>query len=296
MHLFLLTCLSIVIVSVATTIKSSDGTDIFANAAGNSSNPSLIFVHGFALSGSVFEGLFHDRRLLKRFYLVSYDMRGHGRSGKPNNTDSYASKLFADDFDAVRRTFHLKSPIFVGWSYGASVASDIFTYLDSGSISGFVSAAGIPYLGLTGVNTPLSESYLPGFFSKNDVVLGASSKIAFVDSCFANPANVPVRVKWSWLGSTTLQFPAVSFLVASRIQDPTNLYAAGSQGFPLLMLRGTADAVLLNDVIISQIEPHFTNAQVYTIQDGSHALFYDNQDEFVRVLIGFATKIFQKDS
>jgi hypothetical protein len=56
--------------SAAVVIKSSDGTDIFATAAGKPQNPSLIFSHGFALSGVVFDHLFQNKRLLDRFYLV----------------------------------------------------------------------------------------------------------------------------------------------------------------------------------------------------------------------------------
>ncbi|KAF8166831.1 hypothetical protein BJ912DRAFT_934425 [Pholiota molesta] len=54
---------------------------------------------------------------------------------------------------------------------------------------------------------------------------------------------------------------------------------------------GTADAVLQDDQVVAQVQPHFTNAQVQTIQGGSHALFYDNEGEFTRALIQFATKV-----
>lgn len=51
-------------------IQSSDGTDIFASAIGNSENPPIVFVHGFTLSALVFDNLFKDERLLDHFYLV----------------------------------------------------------------------------------------------------------------------------------------------------------------------------------------------------------------------------------
>jgi pimeloyl-ACP methyl ester carboxylesterase len=127
--------------------------------------------------------------------------------------------------------------------------------------------------------------------STDNVALSASSKVAFVDSCFANPENIPVEVLWTWLGATTVQFPSVSALLIARTQDATQLYAAGARGLPLLMIYGTADAVLQNDQVVAQVQPHFTNAQVQTIQGGSHALFYDDEDEFVGAVIQFATKV-----
>ena len=42
-------------------------------------------------------------------------MRGHGRSGKPNDDDGYESKLYADDFMAVVEAYHLNKPVYVGW-------------------------------------------------------------------------------------------------------------------------------------------------------------------------------------
>lgn len=156
----------------------------------------------------------------------------------------------------------------------ASVASDIFSYLEPGAISGLISAAGIPYLGLTDVNTPLSLTYVPGMLSTDNVTLYATSKAEFVNSLFDNPPNVPVEVKWSWLGATAQQLPTIAALLVARAQNATELYLAGATGFPLMLLYGTADAVLQDEVIISQVAPHFTNVQIYTIQGGSHAVFY----------------------
>jgi pimeloyl-ACP methyl ester carboxylesterase len=46
---------------------------------------------------------------------VAYDLRGHGRSGKPTTSAGYLSNLFAEDFANVVREFGLDSPIYVGW-------------------------------------------------------------------------------------------------------------------------------------------------------------------------------------
>jgi pimeloyl-ACP methyl ester carboxylesterase len=46
---------------------------------------------------------------------VRYDIRGHGRSGKPSTAEAYHSRLFADDFKTVVDAFGLKKPVLVGW-------------------------------------------------------------------------------------------------------------------------------------------------------------------------------------
>lgn len=46
---------------------------------------------------------------------VRYDIRGHGRSGKPSDAASYESQRFAEDFKAVIDAFKLDRPIYAGW-------------------------------------------------------------------------------------------------------------------------------------------------------------------------------------
>ncbi|PPQ82824.1 hypothetical protein CVT25_009199 [Psilocybe cyanescens] len=293
-------------------LKSSDGTDIFARAVGLHHKPSLVFVHGLALSGAVFDDLFKNQDLLDRFYLVSYDMRGHGRSGKPDTIEGHASRLYADDFAVVVEAFSLKAPLLIGWSLGgkysqmfkqngrltihgtATVACDICANLKPGSISGIVYAAGLPYIGpiMNEVGQPFVLGCVPGLYSTDDVTLSANTKLAFVESVFNVPDSVPISIKWSWLGSATVQHPAVSQAVLSRIQDPEKLFEAGSKGLPLLMLYGTRDTHLNGEVAIKWMTPHFKNIEVHTIQGGSHASFYDNEEEFVRTVVAYATRIF----
>lgn len=100
-----------------------------------------------------------------------------------------------------------------------------------------------------------------------------------------------MEVKWAWLGATALQLPTIAQLLVARAQSAAKLYLAGSTGFPLMLLYGTADAVLQDDVITSQIAPHFINVEVYKIEGGSHAMFYDNTTEFIRAVVGFARRI-----
>ena len=99
-------------------LASPDGTLIYAEAAGNPAKPHLIFVHGLSLSSLVFDCIFTDARYTEQFYLVRYDLRGHGRSEKPRDPTTYASERFAQDFAAVVEAFGMKQPAFVGWSVG----------------------------------------------------------------------------------------------------------------------------------------------------------------------------------
>ncbi|KAF8990565.1 alpha/beta-hydrolase [Cyathus striatus] len=277
-------------------IMSSDGTQIFASAVGNPRNPPIVFVHGYTLSAAVFDDLFKEQQLNSRYYLLSYDLRGHGRSGKPNTTEAYASNLFADDFAAVIKYFKVKSPLYVGWSYGGTVPADIFANLLPQTISGIFAVAAIPTAksSLTGT-TPFTLSIAPSFGVSDDVAVDVNTRTTFIDACFNNASNIPIQTRWSMLGSSVSQLPPISVILLQRAQDPTKLYEAGAQGFPYLSISGTNDKIVLNDNVTQSLQPHFTNLEVIKVNGGSHTLFIDNTDKFIQALIPFANKVLKRN-
>jgi pimeloyl-ACP methyl ester carboxylesterase len=96
-------------------LKSADGTLIYADAIGDPSKPSVVFIHGMSMNSIVFDELFEDQRWIDRVYLVRYDTRGHGRSGMPTDAEFWQSKRLAEDFDAVVQAFELRRPFVAAW-------------------------------------------------------------------------------------------------------------------------------------------------------------------------------------
>lgn len=104
------------------TFVSVDDTQIYAESAGDSTKPTIVFIHGLASSGTCWDNQFSDPALLRDFHLVRYDLRGHGRSGKPLDPKSYESIRFAEDFKAVCDGFGCSKPFLAGWSLGGTSA------------------------------------------------------------------------------------------------------------------------------------------------------------------------------
>lgn len=94
---------------------------MYAEVIGDPSKPTVVFAHGIYSSAAIFDNMFSDERLLAEVYLIRYDLRGHGRSGKPENPEAYVSQLFAADYAAVAREFEVKRPVWFGWCYGGMV-------------------------------------------------------------------------------------------------------------------------------------------------------------------------------
>jgi pimeloyl-ACP methyl ester carboxylesterase len=51
-------------------IKSSDGTEIYAEAGGDYTKPHIVFLHGFACTSTFFDRLFALKEMRENLYLV----------------------------------------------------------------------------------------------------------------------------------------------------------------------------------------------------------------------------------
>lgn len=96
-------------------LTSPDGTEIWAEEAGDRTKPAVVFIHGLACTALAFNAQFADEELLRGAHLVRYEMRGHGRSGKPEDIGAYASIRHAEDFRTVCEAFGLVKPVVLGW-------------------------------------------------------------------------------------------------------------------------------------------------------------------------------------
>ena len=96
-------------------LTSPDGTKIWAESAGDTSKPAIVFVHGLSCTALGWDEQFADAGLRHSFHLVRYEMRGHGRSGKPLEEAGYESIKIAQDFRTVCEAFGVVKPFMAGW-------------------------------------------------------------------------------------------------------------------------------------------------------------------------------------
>ncbi|KAJ7099351.1 alpha/beta-hydrolase [Mycena belliarum] len=276
--------------------RSADGTLIYAEAAGNPANPSVVFTHGFALSGIVFDDLFADTRMLKKLYLVRYDLRGYGRSGKPATAAGYASELYAADFAAVAAAFALHLPVYVGWSAGAPIACDICAHLSPMPLSGVIAMSGALCADKAGETLrPLLLEMTPKFHAP-DTPTALAVRAEFVDAAFAAPERVPFAVKAAWMGSTVLLTPEVTQAMrAGHRPRQAKLVEFGAQGFPAMVLYGTDDRIQDGRVVAAEARRYFPDLEVAAVEGGSHAVFYDRLDETVGHILPFCLRVSGKD-
>ncbi|KAJ7159101.1 alpha/beta-hydrolase [Mycena crocata] len=278
-------------------LHSADGTLIYAEGTGEPHKPHVVLLAGLSLSGCIYDDLCANPRLLETLYIVRYDLRGHGRSGKPITEEAYQSKMFADDFKTVQYVFALQRPVLAAWSMGAAVATDVAAHLPPGTLSGVIYLAGVPCTGdlLNELAASTLRGALPGLLSNDNVVEFQKSAAIFTEKLFARPDTVPYKVKCLYMGHSLS--PEIMALTLSRPMDVEKLWMAGREGLPLLLIHGTEDRHRKGGGKTAEevLKPRFRNLECVWLEGRGHALHYECQEDIVRYLIEFTQKFGGKD-
>lgn len=111
-------------------LTNPDGTTVYAEAAGDPSKHPIVFIHGLGLLGTGWGPQFKDPQLYENFYLVRYDMRGHGRSSKSFEFKDYESIRYAEEFKTVCDAFGVVKPSVVVW-YVCRLGIDVNIWSDA---------------------------------------------------------------------------------------------------------------------------------------------------------------------
>lgn len=125
------------------TVTAPDGVTLSVQEAGKPDGPPIIFIHGLLGSHLNWSGQLRSPQL-QGYRLITYDMRGHGLSGKPTDPGAYTDgRRWADDLAAVIEASGAKKPVVVSWSLGAAVISNYLATYGDDRLAGAVYVAGV---------------------------------------------------------------------------------------------------------------------------------------------------------
>lgn len=130
------------------TVQGGGGILIEVQEWGKSDGFPILFIHAFSQSHLSWWKQFSGQ-LATQFNLITFDIRGHGNSGKPKNLESYTNgALFADDLKAVMEACKLTRPIVVAWSIGGVLLGDYVTKYGDGNLAGIIYLGAAHQLGV----------------------------------------------------------------------------------------------------------------------------------------------------
>lgn len=218
---------------------------------------------------------------LRRYRIITYDLRGHGLSGKPTEPGAYRDgRRWADDLATVIASSHAGHPVLVGWSLGGAVISNYLAAYGDSQIAGAVYVDGVIELKEDQI---VARPEIYRDMISPDLKTHLDGERTFLSLCFHTQ---PDR-------STTERLLAnaamASWNMQSAVQSMTVAAFPGLSraSVPVLLLYGEHDALVNTSGAIArakEIDPHI-QSKLYA--NSGHAPFMEEPDRFNRDLAAF---------
>jgi pimeloyl-ACP methyl ester carboxylesterase len=101
---------------------SFDGTKIWYEVKGK--GEAVVLVHGFIVNGESWKrAALYDDLLKAGYKVISFDMRGNGKSDKPHDASFYANDAEAKDIMGLLNKLKIKKYVAVGYSRGSIITA-----------------------------------------------------------------------------------------------------------------------------------------------------------------------------
>lgn len=261
------------------TVRSgaTDGVSLAVFEAGNRRGRPIVFIHGYSQSHECWDRQFADAALLRDFHLIAFDLRGHGKSGKPLQADAYRDpQRWADDVRTVIEASCARPPCLVGWSYAGRVINDYVGAYGDGAL------ASINYVAATSSGAPAMlgrSASLMRPLAAEDARTAAEAVEPFLRACFERqPPAAALRNMVRYNNETPV---AVRRYLGGR---PANYDAVLRKlRVPVLATHGELDQI--SAVAMSRYTASLVPQALLSIYPGvGHSPFYEDPARFNREL------------
>lgn len=287
------------------TVLTRDGADLAVEASDGVEGPIILLTHGWGMSQRIWGQA--RRSLQDRFAVISWDLPGAGRSGRPR---TWSIERFADDLKAVIDTLPADRPVvLVGHSIGGMVILTLgarHSHLLGGRVAGIV-------LEHTTHRNPLETMILSGVFKacepairaflKLDIVLSPLVWLMNWQSYLSGASHLAMRLTgygrrpgWSALDLSTRlptrTSPAVQALGTLAMLDWSVTDRLGMVDTPALVFVGTADLVT-KDHAGETIASTLPRADLIRVHGAGHMGPFEQPDAYNDEIAAFVDRLGQ---
>ncbi|MFY9897963.1 MAG: alpha/beta hydrolase [Xanthobacteraceae bacterium] len=270
------------------TVQGAAGVKLHVREYGKSSGVPILLIHGWSQSHLCWAKQF-ESALKDEARIVALDLRGHGMSDAPAETDQYTDgDKWADDIAAVIDRLELERPILVGWSYGGYVISDYVRKNGQDRIAGinFVDAAVV--IGPKAVGSLVGPGFLenaPGA-CQDDLPTNIAAIRRFLRACIVKPISQDDFEEI--LAFNMVVKPSVRRALLQRELD----FASLLEGItvPVLVTHGRSDTLAL-PAMAEYVLRHCETAEVSWYEGVGHAPFLEEPLRFNTELKRFAASV-----
>lgn len=262
------------------TATSRDGVRLAVEESGNPGGPTIIFVHGL-LGSRLNWGAQVQSAELSGYRIITYDLRGHGQSGKPAGAEPYHDgQRWADDLDAVIKASHARRPVVVGWSLGGVVISNYLATYGDADISGAVYVDGVVEINAAQI---VAHPEVYRDMNATDFKTHIDGQRTFIGLCFNQRPDADTLGRLLAIGALA------SWDMQKEIPSMTNFAAKGiaSAKVPMLFLYGGHDALVDTPNTLARALELNPGIETRVYADSGHAPFIEEPARFNRDLADF---------
>lgn len=266
------------------TVTAPDGVTLAVREAGDPQGVPVIFIHGLLGSTLNWEAQMVDPGL-QRYRLISYDMRGHGLSGKPAGAEAYSDgRRWAADLHAVIEASRATKPVLVGWSLGGAVISNYLAAHGDEAIAGAVYVDGVIELKPEQI---VAHPEVYRDLNAPDLKTHLDAIRDFLRLCFRTQPAAPDFERL--LANAAM----ASWDMQRAVQSMTVAAEAGlaRATVPVLLIYGAQDALVKARPAIARAADLNPRIRATLYQASGHAPFIEEPARFNRDLSGFVDNL-----
>jgi pimeloyl-ACP methyl ester carboxylesterase len=239
---------------------------------GASHKADVLLLHGFSQSHGAW---LHQvtSPLASEYRLVTYDLRGHGESGKPAAAHFYReTERWAGEVKAVIEQSGLRRPILVAWSYAGRVVLDYLSVFGDSGISALVMVDAMSKSDpkLMGPAGALLREMTSG-----DPVVALEGTKALLRASVAKPLS-PDEFEYM-LSYNRIVPPTIRANLAGRPAEYDNVLHSIS--VPTLVMQGMLDPVTTG-AMGAYTAQHVAGAELVCYDDLAHMPFWESPERF----------------
>lgn len=270
------------------TVEGAGGVPLNVVTEGDPASPAILLIHGFGQSHYSFVHQLNSD-LAEDYFLVTFDLRGHGGSGKPWAAEDYTEHtVWAEDVAAVVSATGIERPVVVAWSYGTMIAMDYIREHGIGDIAGIIltgGQGGLMPLRMPGTDDPdIAElGEIRVLQQSRDLADNIRAGERVIDLLTASPLPEPERELFRSLG---LMVPSyVRRAMVNRSLDNQDLVDRLS--LPVLFALGAEDNPFqLEDA--AELAASRENVSLTVYEGAGHSVFLEQPERFNDQLRRFA--------
>ena len=267
-------------------LTTTDNSKIFyKNFPDGKKKTTLILLHGL---GGDMEAWMKDVEIFQKlgYSVIAVDLRGHGRSERPADENSYNFKRFAQDVVEIIEQEKVRSPIVLGHCFGGVIAMMIELYFPK------------VLKALILIDTTYKPHFLAKGFSEHaslQYLLRVAIKLAptIHDASvrdyepFVGTKDIDIRRLWGDITHTSLK----SYLLASEllINMPAEKFLEKIT-VPTLVVEGIEDTIFPLELAAVMYE-RIKHSAIDFIEDANHILVLNNPGELAATVDRFVENL-----